>query len=52
MVAWGVALLALGAAPGALQQPAAPYVPKQSDRPAPADGDVRMIYLAYALRLV
>src|SRR5688500_6175255 len=39
MVAWGVALLALGAAPSALQQPAAPYVPKQSDRPAPADGD-------------
>ena len=34
-----VVLLALGAASRASQQPAAPYVPKQSDRPAPATED-------------
>jgi len=34
-----VVLLAMGVASGAGQQPTAPYVPKQSDRPAPATED-------------
>ena len=40
MVAPSIALLlALGAASHAHQEPAAPYAPKQSNRPAPATGD-------------
>jgi hypothetical protein len=40
MVAPSIALLlALGAASHAHQEPAAPYAPKQGDRPAPATGD-------------
>src|SRR5690242_4140845 len=33
------ACVLLAAMRGAAQQPAAPFVPKQSDRPAPAEGD-------------
>jgi hypothetical protein len=40
MVVFSLALLlALGAVSHADQEPAAPYAPKQSDRPAPATGD-------------